>query len=97
MLTKIPIATCSFAYQREWLRADVVAGLTVAAVVIPQAMAYAVIAGLPVEAGLYTALAAMLVLPFAGKLAAAERHHHVCHRDVDGGRGGRALLANHRH
>jgi SulP family sulfate permease len=53
-------------YRREWLPADVVAGLTTAAVVIPQAMAYAVIAGLPVETGLYTALAAMLVYPFLG-------------------------------
>jgi MFS superfamily sulfate permease-like transporter len=34
--------------RREWLRADVVAGLTAAAVVIPKAMACAVIAGLPV-------------------------------------------------
>jgi len=53
-------------YRREWLRADFVAGLTAAAVVIPKAMAYAVIAGLPVEAGLYTALAAMLVYPLFG-------------------------------
>jgi sulfate permease, SulP family len=44
------------AYRREWVRADVVAGLTTSAVVIPQAMAYAVIAGLPVQLGLYTAL-----------------------------------------
>jgi MFS superfamily sulfate permease-like transporter len=36
------------AYQPSWLRYDIVAGLTTAAVVIPQAMAYAVIAGLPV-------------------------------------------------
>ncbi len=43
------------AYERDWLRLDVVAGLTSAAVVIPKAMAYATIAGLPVEVGLYTA------------------------------------------
>jgi SulP family sulfate permease len=43
-------------YERPWLRADVMAGLTTAAVVIPKAMAYATIAGLPVEIGLYTAL-----------------------------------------
>jgi sulfate permease, SulP family len=42
-------------YQRAWLRGDLVAGLTTAAVVIPQAMAYATIAGLPVEVGLYVA------------------------------------------
>ncbi|MGE5318901.1 MAG: SulP family inorganic anion transporter [Hyphomicrobiaceae bacterium] len=53
---RAPVARWLFAYRRAWLRADVIAGLTVAAVVIPQAMAYAVIAGLPVEVGLYTAL-----------------------------------------
>jgi SulP family sulfate permease len=37
-------------------RADTLAGLTVAAVAVPQAMAYAMIAGLPVEYGLYTAI-----------------------------------------
>jgi sulfate permease, SulP family len=37
-------------------RADVVAGLTTAAVVIPKAMAFAAIAGLPLQTGLYTAL-----------------------------------------
>lgn len=37
-------------------RADLVAGLTVAAVAVPQAMAYAMVAGLPVEFGLYTAI-----------------------------------------
>src|SRR5215470_11692991 len=42
-------------YRKEWLRPDVIAGLTAAAVVIPKAMAYATIAGLPVEVGLYTA------------------------------------------
>lgn len=53
-------------FRREWLRADVLAGLTAAAVVIPKAMAYAVVAGLPVEAGLYTSLAAMLAYPLLG-------------------------------
>jgi len=37
-------------------RADLVAGLTVAAVAVPQAMAYAMVAGLPAEYGLYTAI-----------------------------------------
>ena len=34
-------------YQRGWLRGDVVAGLTVAAYLVPQVMAYATVAGLP--------------------------------------------------
>jgi high affinity sulfate transporter 1 len=54
------------AYPLDWLRIDLVAGLTAAAVVIPKAMACAVIAGLPVEMGMYTALAAMAVYPFLG-------------------------------
>jgi MFS superfamily sulfate permease-like transporter len=39
-------------YQRAWLRWDLLAGLTAAAVVIPQAVAYASLAGLPVQVGL---------------------------------------------
>jgi MFS superfamily sulfate permease-like transporter len=39
-------------YQKDWLQPDVIAGLTAAAVVIPKAMAYATIAGLPVQVGL---------------------------------------------
>jgi len=66
MKRRLPVAPWLAGFRREWLRADVIAGLTGAAVVIPKAMAYAVIAGLPVEAGLYTALAAMLVYPLLG-------------------------------
>ena len=47
-------------------KADLVAGLTAAAVVIPKAMAYATIAGLPVQVGLYTALVPMVVYAFIG-------------------------------
>jgi high affinity sulfate transporter 1 len=53
-------------YRADWLRLDVVAGLTVAAVVIPKAMAYATIAGLPVEVGLYTAFVPMLLYVLLG-------------------------------
>jgi len=53
-------------YHKEWLRFDIVAGLTTAAVVVPKAMAYAVIAGLPVQAGLYVALVPMFVYALLG-------------------------------
>jgi len=53
-------------YRREWLRPDVLAGLTAAAVVIPKAMAYATIAGLPVQVGLYTALIPMMIYAVLG-------------------------------
>src|SRR5436190_18603090 len=43
-------------YNLDTFRRDLIAGLTVAAVAVPQAMAYATIVGLPVEYGLYTAM-----------------------------------------
>jgi SulP family sulfate permease len=53
-------------YQKGWLRLDIVAGLTAAAVVIPKAMAYATIAGLPLQVGLYTVFVPMLIYAFFG-------------------------------
>lgn len=53
-------------YRTEWLRSDVVAGITAAAVIIPKAMAYATIAGLPVEIGIYTAFIPMIVYAVLG-------------------------------
>jgi len=47
-------------------KADLFAGLTAAAVVVPKAMAYATIAGLPVQVGLYTAIVPMVVYAFLG-------------------------------
>jgi SulP family sulfate permease len=51
---------------RVTLRDDVVAGLTVAVLLVPQGMAYAVIAGVPPITGLYAALAAILVYAVVG-------------------------------
>lgn len=48
------------------LRFDVIAGLTAAAVVLPKAMAYATVAGLPVAVGLYTAFVPMVVYALLG-------------------------------
>ena len=53
-------------YKKDGLRPDLIAGLTAAAIVIPKAMAYATIAGLPVEIGLYTAFVPMLVYAVLG-------------------------------
>ncbi len=47
-------------------RLDLVAGLTAAAVVLPKAMAYATVAGLPVSVGLYTAFVPMIVYALLG-------------------------------
>jgi SulP family sulfate permease len=62
----LPMLDWMLGYHKEWLRLDVVAGLTTAAVVIPKAMAYATIAGLPVQVGLYTAFLPMLIYAVLG-------------------------------
>ncbi len=53
-------------YRSEWTKLDVIAGLTAAAVVIPKALAYATIAGLPVQVGLYTAFVPMVIYAALG-------------------------------
>lgn len=63
---QFPKAGWLFSYQKTWLRPDIVAGLTTAAVVIPKAMAYATIAGLPVQVGLYTAFLPMVIYAALG-------------------------------
>jgi high affinity sulfate transporter 1 len=50
----------------DWLRPDIIAGLTTGAVIIPKAMAYAMMAGLPVQVGLYTALVPMVIYAVLG-------------------------------
>jgi MFS superfamily sulfate permease-like transporter len=46
-------------YRRSWLRGDLIAGVTVAAYLIPQVMAYAGVAGLPPVVGLWAILPAL--------------------------------------
>jgi high affinity sulfate transporter 1 len=47
-------------YHRAWLRSDLVAGLVLAAILVPQGMAYAELAGLPAVTGLYTTIACLV-------------------------------------
>jgi SulP family sulfate permease len=62
----IPILSWLPRYDRSWLAIDVIAGLTLWGLVVPEGMAYAGIAGLPPQAGLYTLLAALLVYALLG-------------------------------
>jgi high affinity sulfate transporter 1 len=56
----------NFAYRRDWLPLDLLAGITAGAVVIPKAMAYAGLAGLPPQVGLYTVLVPMAIYAVFG-------------------------------
>ena len=56
----VPITAWLPTYPREYLRSDIISGVTVWGVMVPVAMAYAEMAGLPPEVGLYTAFAALL-------------------------------------
>src|SRR6186997_2296511 len=47
-------------YKRVWLRSDLVAGIVLAAILVPQGMAYAELAGLPPVTGLYTTIACLV-------------------------------------
>ena len=62
----LPIAGWLPAYERRSLLPDAVAGLSVWALLVPQSLAYATIVGVPVQYGLYTAFAALLVYPLFG-------------------------------
>ena len=61
-----PAGASPVAPSRGAMRLDILAGLTAAAVVIPKALAYATIAGLPVQVGLYTASVPMVVYALLG-------------------------------
>jgi high affinity sulfate transporter 1 len=63
---RLPFLDWLSGYERAWLAADLIAGLTAAAVVIPKAMAYAALAGLPVQVGLYTAFVPLVVYAVLG-------------------------------
>ena len=53
-------------YQTRWLRSDVVAGLVLTALLVPQGMAYAELAGLPAITGLYTSILCLVAYALFG-------------------------------
>ena len=62
----VPIFEWLPGYQRAWLKGDVVAGLSVSVLLIPQGLAYAMIAGLPPIYGLYAGLVPQVVYAIFG-------------------------------
>src|SRR5580658_7662838 len=62
----LPILGWLPAYEAGWLRHDVVAGLTLWGILVPEGIAYSVMAGGPLQAGLYTLLASLVVYAILG-------------------------------
>ncbi len=66
MLKNKPLLFWVASYRRDYIKNDVAAGITVAVLLIPQAMAYALLAGLPPITGLYAALASLVIYALLG-------------------------------
>src|SRR4051794_8119080 len=62
----LPIVGWMRSYERGWLRGDLIAGLTVVALVVPKNLGYADIAGIPVQNGLYAAAAGAILYGIFG-------------------------------
>jgi high affinity sulfate transporter 1 len=65
-LTRVPGWAAVSSYRREWLTKDIVAGLVLTALLVPQGMAYAQLAGLPPITGLYTSVTCLLAYALFG-------------------------------
>src|SRR5437588_2648004 len=62
----VPIVGWIRSYDRSWLRGDLVAGVTVAALIVPKNLGYAGIAGVPLQNGLYAAAAGAILYAIFG-------------------------------
>ena len=63
IVRNLPILGWLPRYDKAWLAGDIVAGLSVWALMVPQSLGYADISGVPVQYGLYAAALALLVFP----------------------------------
>uniref|UniRef100_UPI001601E4E9 SulP family inorganic anion transporter n=1 Tax=Nocardioides pelophilus TaxID=2172019 RepID=UPI001601E4E9 len=66
MKARLPLPGWTRGYRPAWLRADLLAGVTVTAYLVPQVMAYAELAGLPAVAGLWACMGALLIYGLIG-------------------------------
>src|SRR5579862_2434293 len=62
----VPMAGWIRSYERRWLRGDLIAGVTVAALIVPKNLGYAGIAGIPLQNGLYAAAAGAILYGIFG-------------------------------
>ncbi len=87
----MPISFWLASYEKGYLAFDLIAALTVWALVVPEAMAYATLAGMPPETGLYAALVAPLAYAIFG--ASRQLIAGPSYVSTDPGPRGRDLLA----
>src|SRR6478609_2319903 len=66
LLRLVPIVGVLRSYERRWLRGDLIAGVTVAALIVPKNLGYAGIAGIPLQNGLYAAAAGAILYAIFG-------------------------------
>src|SRR5690606_7980847 len=66
MLTRLPAYEWLRGYRRSGLSGDLSAGVTVAVMLVPQGMAYAMLAGLPPVVGLYASTVPLIVYALVG-------------------------------
>lgn len=93
--TTLPVLTWLPGYQRSWLRTDLLAGLTVSAILVPEGMAYAQLAGEGPEAAFYAAPIGLLPRG-VGQFTPTRRGRVVSDRDHLGGDHRAARPAGHR-
>ena len=60
----IPGARMLTSYKISWLRSDLVAGIVLCTLLVPQGMAYAELAGLPAITGLYTSILCLVAVSY---------------------------------
>jgi high affinity sulfate transporter 1 len=66
LVKRLPGVAVLAGYRKQWLRGDLLAGVAVAAYLVPQVMAYSGIAGLPPQAGLWACLGSLAVYAVLG-------------------------------
>ncbi|MEP7368637.1 MAG: SulP family inorganic anion transporter [Dermatophilaceae bacterium] len=90
----LPILGWLRSYDHGWLRGDLIAGVTVASLIVPKNLGYAWIAGIPLQNGLYAAAAGTILYAIFGACrqgrgdhpepaACRQRHHHRDGRPAD--------------
>src|SRR6266513_1666245 len=62
----LPMVSWIRSYERPWLRGDLIAGVAVAALIVPKNLGYAGIAGIPLQNGLYAAAAGAILYAIFG-------------------------------